>query len=194
MAYDITAWNINPNQNWYVRLYNGTTGIGVQLYNTEADALAQSNVVSTGISSGFGTDLEVILTTGLTVVSLFQDAYTWYLKVSGLVSDPAKIYLIKQFVELDDIESALFSNSLLIPIRATAEIDAHTHAKVTYDIALGNHMTTLACGDVITLQSTRRSFNKMLQVLESSISYKTDKNKSSLTTSIRATEYITLKR
>jgi len=194
MSFDVTAWNIDPNQDWYVRLYNGTTGIAVQLYNTQADAEAQTSVVATGLSSGFGTDKEVTFTTGTDVVSLFQDTYSWHLKVSGLVSDPAKIYLIKRFVELDDIESAIFSNELIIPIRATAEIDAHTHAKVIYDIQLGSHLPTLVCGDVITLTSTRRNFSKMLQVLDSQISYGTDKNKSSLTTSIRATEFIELKR
>jgi hypothetical protein len=192
--FDITAWNINPNQNWYVRVSDGSSGITVELYDTQSDAEDQTNLVASGTSSGFGTDKNVTFTTGTDVVSLFQDTYSWHLKVSGAAADPTKIYLIKQFVDLDDIESPLFSNSDLIPIRAAAEIDAHTHAKIGYNIALGSHITDLECGDVITVQSTRRSFSKTLQVTEVRTSFKASQEGQSLTTSLTATEFLTLKR
>lgn len=190
--FDIVSWNINPNQDWYVRLSDGGIGITVALYDTLADAQAQANIVAAGISIGYGSDVEVTLGIG---VSFFQDSYSWHLRVSGTAGGTVQTYLVKQFVDLDEIDNPLFRNSALVTIRATAEIDEHTHGVISYNVDVGTHYTDLEPGDVITLSSSRRNLSKALQIFEHSISYSIDDTgQASLQSNLTVNEYIALKR
>jgi hypothetical protein len=165
----ISSWNIDPNREWYVSLSDVGTGLMVQLYLSQSDAQAGTNIQASGYSSGYGTGLPVTMANrpGATYpVSLFQSTYAWHLKVSGSAGDAEKIVRLKAFVELDEISHALFRNADLIAIRATAEIDAHTHAKIPREIQLGSHVPTLEPGDVVSMDSSRRSKNEMGQVSE----------------------------
>lgn len=193
MAFSIVNWNIDENRVWYVRLSDNGANILVELYLTQADAQAQSNRQASGVSTGFGTALEITLVNevGATVpVSLFRDEYIWHLIISGQDGDTTKIYKIKEFIEMDEVSHAIYRNSSLISARATAEIDAHTHAAIIRSIALGVHLPTLEVGDIAALNSTRRGVNDLSQVTEIEITG----TPNSLINSIETRKYLELKR
>lgn len=142
MALSIDNWNIKENIIWYVRLVTGASNIEVELYLSESDATAQTNLQASGNSSGFGSNLDVVLTNeagATTPVSFFQEEYSWHIKVTGASGDTAKIFKIKEFVELGEIIHSIYRSSDIIQRRATAEINAHTHARITKTALLGIH-------------------------------------------------------
>lgn len=197
MSFAINAWNINLNLVWFVRLADVGSGISVELYLTQADAEAQTNRQAYGETSGFGSSLPVTLSSDPAghQVSLFQDAYSWHLLVSGSDGDPAKIFKIKEFVDLEEIDHPLFRNSCLIAIRAAAEIDAHTHARSTKEIEFGSHLPTLEPGEVLRLNSTRRGKDELLQAVEHRITGEVnDAGEARLTSTATVAAYLALKR
>jgi hypothetical protein len=193
MALSVVNWNIDENRVWFVRLSDTGTAILVELYLTQADAEAQANLQASGESSGYGSELEVVLVfeVGATVpVTLFRDEYTWHIMVAGQNGDAAKIFKIKEFIEMDEISHAIYRNSSSITARATAEIDAHTHAAIIREIALGTHLPTLEVGDIVGLNSTRRGLNDLSQVTDMEITG----TPNSLPSSIETRKYLELKR
>ncbi len=193
MTFSIINWNIDENITWFARLEDTGSAILFELYLTQADAEAQSNLQASGVSSGYGVELEITLDneSGATVpVTLFQGEYEWHVVVAGQNGDPAKIYKIKAFVELDEISHAIYRNSTLITSRATAEINAHTHAAIIREISLGVHLPELEVGQIAGINSTRRGINDLSQVIDIQITGTPD----SLITEIETRKYIELKR
>jgi hypothetical protein len=159
MAFSITNWNINPNRVWFVRISDDGAVILVGLYLTEADTVTLTNRQAYGFTTGFGTDLEVDLVneTGATEpVSLFTADLTWHLKVSGIDNDVVKVFKVNMFVDLPEINDPIYKNIDIIPIKAAAEINAHTHVHVRRSIALAQHDPTYDIGDIVQVDSTRR--------------------------------------
>jgi len=193
MALSIVNWNIAENTVWYVRLAVSGSAISIALYLSEADAAAQTNAQASGVSSGYGTSLEITLTNtsgATTPVSIFRDDYAWHLIISGASGDSAKIIKIKEFVDLDEISHAIYHNGTLIEARAIAEIDAHTHAAIIREIALASHLPSLEPGDIVNLDSDRRSLDDMGQVFEHTITG----TPNSLTDTIEMRKFLELKR
>jgi len=193
MALSIVNWNIAENIVWYVRLENTGSAISVALYLSEADAEAETNAQAIGVSSAYGASLEITLNNAseaTTPVSLFRDDYGWHLIVSGASGDSDKIFKIKEFVDLDEISHAIYRNGALIEARASAEIDAHTHAAIIRDIMLATHLPTLEPGDIINLDSDRRDLDDMGQVFEHTITGTVN----SLTDTIEMRKFLELKR
>lgn len=193
MPFTITSWNLEPNQEWFVRLYNATTGIGVELYENRADADVQANIITSAISAGFGTGKEIVFNS--TSVWLFQSAYDWHLLVSGVVTDPAIVYRVKAFVDLDELDHPIFRNNDLALLRAGSEIDSHTHAVLRYSVETGVYFPTLEPGDIVALVSTVRGFSKLVQVTEHGIEYnQEDSGDTSLTSRLEVSGYMALNR
>lgn len=193
MALSVVNWNIDENKVWFVRLSDTGTAVLVELYLTQADAQAQSNLQASGSSIGYGSALEVTLVneSGATVsVTLFRDEYTWHIMVAGQNGDTTKIFKKKADIEMDEISHAIYRNSSLITARATAEIDAHTHAAIIRNITLGTHLPTLEVGDIAGLNSTRRGLNDLSQVTDIEITGTPD----SLINTIETHKYLELKR
>ncbi len=195
---EINGWNINPNRRWFVRLVAGASDILAELYLTQADAEAQANRQASGRTTGFGSGMPVALENdpGAThPVSFFQGAYSWHLKVSGQSGDPATIYRVAEFVELEEISHPIYRNSRLISTRATAEIDAHTHATVRTELDLGSHLPALEPGDVLRLNSSRRGKDENRQVFEHRISGEIGGDgEAKLTSTVIVASYIELRR
>lgn len=188
MAVSITNWNLEPNRAWYVRLSDAGSNILVQLYSTQADAQGQTNLQASGNTSGYGSDLTVILTndSGATYpVSIFQSTYTWHLRVSGQNADATKIFKVKEFVDLPEIGHSIYRNSSLISLRAQVEIDEHTHSIIRRLIALGTHLPEMNVGDIVKLNSTRREVSASGQIVEHRITGEIN----SLTSSIELNFY-----
>jgi hypothetical protein len=193
MAFSVTNWNIEPNRVWYVRLADNGSNILVELYLTQADAEARTNLQASGSSSGFGADLAVTLANdpAATVpVTLFQTSYSWHIRVTGGDGDATKIFQVKEFVDLDEINHPIYRNEILIPFRAAAEIDAHTHAAIRRELELGSHLPELDAGDIVQVNSLRAGANQLGQVLEHRIAG--DPNR--LTSTIEVAGYLALKR
>ena len=194
----ILNWNIDENRIWFIRLADSGAAVSVELYLTLADAQAQTNLQASGESSGYGSDLEVILgndSEATTPVSFFQEEYLWHLVVSGQNGDPVKIFKIKEFVEMDEISHAIYRNSTLIGSRAAAEIDAHTHAVIIRNISPGLHLPELEVGDIARLNSARRSVDDFSQVVEHEIVGEiNDDGTQSLVSNIETRKYLELKR
>ena len=188
----ISNWNIAENIVWFVRLADNGAGISIGLYLSLADAQAQTNKQASG-SCGYGSNKDVTLIneSGATKpVSLFRDDYVWHLTVSGAASDSAKIFKIKEFVDMEDISHAIYRNSSLITARATAEINAHTHAAIVRQISLGTHLPAVEMGDIARLTSTRRGTDDYGQIQEHIITG----TPYSLISEIEVRKYLELKR
>lgn len=198
MPPQIASWNINPNRLWFVRLADAGSGILVKLYLTQADAEADTNLQASGTSAGFGSSLPVTLSNepdASEPVFLFQDTYSWHLRVSGASGDPEVLYRVKEFVELDEINDPIYRNEDLITTRAAAEIDAHTHAVINKDLTLGSHIPTLEPGEIVQVASTRRGKTELLQVMSHRISGEvSESGDMSLTSSLSVAGYLALKR
>ena len=188
----VANWNIAENIVWFVRLADSGSGISVELYLSQADAAAQTNMQASG-SCGYGASQGVTLTneTGATEpVSFFRDDYTWHLMVSGASGDSTKIFKVKEFVDLEEISHAIYRNSGLITVRAAAKINTHTHAAIIRQISLGTHLPSVEVGDIARLTSTRRGVDDYSQVSEHTITGTPD----SLLSEIEMRKYLELKR
>jgi len=193
MALSIGNWNIAENIVWYARLSDSGSGVLVELYLTQADAEAQTNLQASGESSGYGSNLEVELTNegdAVTPVSLFIADYDWHVIVSGASEDATRVFKVREFVEMDEISHPVYRNSALITARATAEIDAHTHAAIIRDISLGTHLPEIEAGDIAGLNSARRGVDDLSQIHEHQIVGTPD----SLVSEIETRKYLELKR
>lgn len=197
MAFSIDSWNINPNRAWFVRLSDGGSGIAAGLYLSAEDAQAQTSRQAHGITAGYGAELGLTLSndTGAAFpVSLFQD-YPWHIKVSGASGDTGKIFKVKEFVDLDEIDHPIFRNAALTPLRAAAEIDAHTHALIRKEIALGSHLPELEPGKIVRLSSSRRGRVENLQAVEHRIvGEQSEGGETRLTSTIAAASHMALRR
>jgi len=193
MAVKIDSWNVAENIVWYVRLADSGSGISVELYLTQADAESQTNLQASGESDGYGTNLEVELTNeagATTPVTLFVDDYDWHLLASGENADPAKIFKLREFVEMEEISHAIYRNSALITARATAEINGHTHAAIVRNIVMGTHLPEVEVGRIMGLDSVRRGVDDLSQIHEHRIIGAPD----SLISEIETRKYLELKR
>ena len=192
MAFSITNLNYNPNRVWFVRLADAGSNISIELYTTLTDAQAQTNKQAYG-TAAFGADQAVTLTNvpaATYPVSLFQDSYTWHLRVTGQDGNTTKIFKLKEFVDLDDISAPIYRNEELIPLRAAAEINAHTHARIPREIELASHLPTLEAGDIVRVNSVRLDVDLYGQVTE----HRTAGEPNKLTSTIEVTSYLALKR
>lgn len=196
MAFSITNWNVDPNRNWYVRIADGgaTDLLTVELYLTQTDAESQTNRQAYSAGNAFGSAVEITLTedAGATVsISRHQQTDAWHLKVTGADDDPTKIFLVKPFVDLEDIQHPIYRNPLLVTRRATAEIDAHTHVTKERYIDLGVHLPDVEPGEILSMTSTRRGLSgDLCQILEHSITG----TPRSLTSRLTAAKYQAVKR
>jgi hypothetical protein len=66
MSFAITEWNLNPNQNWYVKISDSGSDILVELYESEDDLTAGTGLTASG-SVDYGTD------EGAVAVWMWQD-------------------------------------------------------------------------------------------------------------------------
>ncbi len=193
MTLSIGNWNIDENIVWYVRLADTGSAVSVEMYLTQADAEAQTNLQASGESSGYGSDLDVTLTNdpdATNPVSLFIDAYSWHLRVDGENGDPVKVYKVKRFVEIDEISHSIYRNSILIAARAEAEINTHTHAAIIRDIVLGTHLPEIDVGQIAGLVSDRRGVDDLSQIHE----HRIIGTHNSLISEIETRKYMELKR
>ena len=194
MAFSIANWNIAENIVWFVRLADADSGAGISvgLYLSQANAQSQTNKQASG-SCGYGSNKDVTLTneSGATKpVSLFRDDYGWHLTVSGAGGDSAKIFKVKEFVDLEEISHAIYRNSSLITARSMAEINAHTHAAIIRQISLGTHLPSIEIGNIARLTSTRRGVDDYSQIVEHTITGAPDR----LSSEVEIRKYLELKR
>ena len=193
MALSVGNWNIDENIVWYVRLADSGSAVSVEMYLTQADAETQTNLQAGGESSGYGSSLEVTLTNeeeATTPVTFFRDEYSWHLVVAGQSGDDTKIFKVKEFVEMDEISHSIYRNSALITDRATAEINAHTHAAIVRNVSLGMHLPEIEVGDIAGLDTDRHGVDDLSQVQEHQIIGTPD----SLVSEIETRKYLGLKR
>jgi len=189
----VENWNIDENIVWYVRLADSGSAVSVEMYLTQADAETQTNLQASGESSGYGSSMEVTLTNeeeAETPVTFFRDEYSWHLIVSGQNGDGTKIFKVKEFVDMDEISHSIYRSSGLITARATAEINAHTHAAIVRNVSLGTHLPEIEVGDIAGLDSARRGVDDLSQVHEHQIVGTAD----SLGSDIETRKYLELKR
>jgi len=193
MSLSISNWNIAENTPWFVRLADSGSAVSVEMYLSQADAEEQTSLQASGESAGYGSDLEVTLENeegAATPVSFFREEYSWHITVAGESGDDTKIFEVKEFVETDEISHSIYRNSALITARATAEINAHTHAAIIRNISLATHLPEIEVGDIAGLDSTRRDIDDLSQVFEHQIVGTPD----SLLSEIKTKKFLGLKR
>lgn len=125
----VDNFNVEPNEKWFVRLSAGATNIDISLYLSRANALAGTNPIASGQSSGFGTFRPVTLTQIATTpaISKFATNVSWDLQVSGQTGDSMEIYRVGPFSDMDDVSHAIYRNDEIIPYRAAALVNERTH-------------------------------------------------------------------
>jgi len=171
MSFTITEWNINPNRNWYIKLSDSGAEIDINLYPTQADAQAGTNLTASG-TAPYGTASEAILAmsaTGEPEISLFNQGLDYHLKVSGQNGDTTKTYQVAPFVDIPEINNNIYRSSSLISQKATQVINAHTHTSKIRDIGIANHRPGMKTGEIINLQSTFRSLDILATIDEVTI-------------------------
>ena len=91
MAFDIAAWNLADNRQWWVRLEDAGSGILVGLYLSETDALAGTARQAYGTSAAYGSGVEIILILdggAADSIAMLQAEYSWHVKASGQAAGP----------------------------------------------------------------------------------------------------------
>ena len=193
MALAIVNWNIDENITWYVRLADAGSAVLAELYLTQAAAEARTDLQAGGESTGYGSAVEITLTAdpaATQAVTLFQSAYAWHLTVSGQSGDAAKIFKVKPFVDMDEIAHPIYRVTALVEARATAEINAHTHAAIIRDVALGIHLPSLEAGQIAALESDRIGSSDLSQIHE----HRIIGTPNSLVSELEIRKYLGLKR
>lgn len=192
MSFSITYWNLNPNRDWYIKLSDAGDDILVELYPTQSDAEAGTNLTASG-AADFGSDSGVVLIMedgGSPEISLFDAGEASHLKVSGQDGDEAKIFHVSIFTDLPDISHGIYQSSAMVTPRARYEINAHTHTAKIKSISIANHVPAMKTGDVLQIQSARLSVDVLTTVTELTISGTPD----SLVNTVETIEYVDLSR
>ena len=145
--FDVTDWNIEPNQKWFVKLSDGGATALVELFNTLADAQAGANRVAYG-SAAFGVDVKAFLTADATPPSFgslakFNSQLDYHLKITGVDGDALKRFAIGPFTDLPPVEDPLMLSEEIITARATLEINRGTHSILRRSISLDSHYPAL---------------------------------------------------
>jgi hypothetical protein len=161
MAFEITDWNLLPNQRFFVQLSDNGTDIDVDIFNTKADLDSFINRVAFA-TPPFGTGVEVNLTADSTPpssgddISKFNTDLIYDLKVSGDPGDPIVKLQVGPFTDLNPIEDSLLVTEAMIEARATLELNKGTHSSFHRNLRLDKHYEALNEGDIISLSSTKR--------------------------------------
>jgi len=158
MGFSITDFNINPNQDWYVKISQDGSDILVELYLSEADATGGVDMVASG-STNFGTDSEVtlVMEEGSSVqISFFNSDLEYHMKVAGSDSDTTKTFHISPFVDLEEISHNLYQSQDLLTRRAVKEINEHTHTSLFKDLTLATLVDGLEINDILEIDSDFR--------------------------------------
>lgn len=162
MAFDVTDFNLNPNQPWFIQISDIGSVALVEVFNTKADMDASTNRVAFNNSVIFGTDIEVELTEDTTepllaeAIGKFNSSLDYHMKVSGTNGDPTIKFEIGPFTDLEPIEDAMLLTEQMIQDRATLELNRATHTALRRSINLKSHFPDLDESDIITLSSTKR--------------------------------------
>jgi len=140
----------------------------IDLYTTEADAEAGTNkVASDEVSFGTGVEATLVMEeTGTPEISLFNAALSYHLKVSGVDADVTKTFHIAPFVDLPDINNSIYRSESLIQARAAYELNKHIHTRKNRQIEVANHNPALAIGDIIKVDSNKRSITVLTELTE----------------------------
>lgn len=182
----LSDWNVSPNQLWYVSV----SGTAVSLFETEADMLADTNIVASGIAD---TNLEVILIVNdeydTEQMPLYYQDVLYHLKISASVTGVC-YYKIKPFTDMYEIRHPIYNNSNIVISRGEAELNLHTHAILSRELVLGVHIPTAEVGEVVTFTSVRRNMEEKSQILSHTISGEvSDDGSASLTNTIQVANY-----
>ena len=188
MSLAIADWNINPNRLWLVKLSDSGALINIELYPTNADAVAGTNLVASGTAAyGTGSSSELAMDAfGTPEISLFNTALPYHIKVSGLNGDAAKIFQVLPFVDLPPVNNNIYRSQDLIQKKATSEINKHTHTAKIRSIGVANHNPDMSTDDVLSVQSTMRNLNVLATITELMIIATQD----SLTDQVETIEYL----
>ena len=163
MAFDIVNWNIAENQTWYVRLADAGSGIAVSLHSSQSDAENNVNSVASTVTAMFGSEVEVIFPSG---VSLYLPQVPWHMLVSGQPGDPTRIVQVKPFVDLPEISHPVYANPDMALQKARSEIDLHTHVVIKREVKLGVHLPAVDVGNPVRISSSRAGDDVTGQVTE----------------------------
>ena len=190
MSFTITDWNLNPNRNWYVFLSDSGSDISVELYTSQADADAKTNLVASGAGAyGAGTQINFSMEDGGTPeISLFNSDLDYHIAVSGQSGDLSKLFHMAPFVDLDEINDGIYKSTALIQVRALHEINTHTHTSKERSIDLAGPFHQILVGDVLRVQSAARGIDVLTTVTETAITGTAD----SLTAQVETVEYVDL--
>ena len=190
--FNITSWNINPNQDWYVKLQDTGSNISIGLYNSLSDAQGSSNIVASA-SVAYGDSVGVLMemdASGSPIISFFNSAVPYHLNVTGAFGDVEKIYHLYPFVDLPEINNSVYRSEDLIIRRVTNEINTHTHVAKSKTVSLSTLIDGLGINDIMEIDSDFRGESSSNVVDSITIS---GSNKS-LLCSIGCTEYLDFKR
>jgi hypothetical protein len=168
-------WNVLENNRWFARLVADGPGVSVELYLTQANAVARVNRRAYGVSLGYGALQEVALfgDNGQTITTFQPD--TWHVKVTGLITDTtAKIVRVNPFVDMPEINHDVYLNADLSLARGQYEIAMHTNNRHVFSVSVATHYPNIAAGAVASLAVSDRNIAAVGQVARRSIKIERD--------------------
>jgi hypothetical protein len=166
--FDVTDWNVDPNQRWFVKLSDIGSQMRVELFNTQAHAQAGTNRVAF-VTVSFGAGVPVNLTPDSSPpaygdpLAKYNTSLSYHLVVNGLDGDSTKIFAIGPFTDLPSIEDPLMLTEAMIQARGEVEINRGTHSRFYTPLTLGRHFPALDEGVIVTLTSSRRGLSNVRQ-------------------------------
>jgi hypothetical protein len=122
-------------------------------------------------------------------VEFFNSDLPWHLKISGLSGDVEKIFQVKPFTDLPEINNNIYKSIDLIQRKALNEINKHTHTSRIREVTIAKNISGLRSGKVLHIQSDRRGIDGLSIITQATITG----NKDSLINQIEAVEYIDFK-
>jgi len=164
VALDITDWNLNPNQVWFVKITDAGGGLtDVEVFNTKADMDASTNRVAFALGQTLMDMLNLDLTQDSTppllaaTISKFNPSLDFHFIITEFAGpSPDKKFKVGPFTDLKPVEDAMLLTEQMIDDRATLEINRGTHSALMRRINLKSHFPALEEGDIISLSSTKR--------------------------------------
>lgn len=182
----IDSANLEPNIRWFFRVSVGNGQIYVGAHRTQADAESDTNMIAHGAAAE-GSMAAILLTEDDSSLGLakYNDGVNWHLVVSGSAGDPVSIFQVGPFSDLDDVSHAIYRNSDIIPYKAAALIDEHSHLERVKTIQYPGYHPTLQPGKTIQVNSAYEGVAGAAFIKGVDISL--DPN--SIVTTIRASSY-----
>lgn len=163
--------NLEPNIKWFIWMSSDTSNIYVYCYQSLADAQNLTNNIANK-TVPIGSNVQVALNQAYPspiTVAAFDPEIPWHLIVSGGQNEPATIFQVGPWSDMDPVKHTIYANRDIIPYRAAALIDKATKLDTQIRITYAGTIYNLEPNDTVRVNSSFMAKDFMTTVREVSI-------------------------